>query len=216
MHLKSIATRLESTSYVSIPMNRRRLIASLAIAGAAMGTRASAGSPEPELLHLSRNGWMPNNEALPVLLYRNAFPSRQEFQPSQDMASAMETAFERNGWPPQWRNGVYDFHHYHSTAHEVLGFARGRGRIVLGGEGGHELHLNTGDVAVLPAGTGHCRLEASADFLVIGAYPKDETWDICRTAPDAATLARMSKVAFPASDPISGPGGPLTQHWHML
>ncbi|HEX4321627.1 MAG TPA: cupin [Acidobacteriaceae bacterium] len=184
------------------------MIATLAIAGAVMGARAA--SVEPELLHLSRNGWMPNNEALPVLLYRSAFMQQD------DLASAMEAAFERNGWPPQWRNGVYDFHHYHSTAHEVLGFARGTGRLVLGGEGGHELVVRAGDVAVLPAGTGHCRLETSSDFLVIGAYPKGETWDICRTAPDAATLNRMRKVAFPASDPISGPGGPLTQHWRML
>jgi uncharacterized protein YjlB len=152
---------------------------------------------------------MPNNEALPVLLYRGAFPQ------GGDMASAMESAFDTNGWPPQWRNGVYDFHHYHSTAHEVLGFARGWGRLVLGGEGGHELTVKAGDVALLPTGTGHCRIEISPDFLVIGAYPKGETWDICRSAPDAAAIERMRKVAFPASDPVHGKTGPLLQHWRQ-
>jgi uncharacterized protein YjlB len=190
-------------------MNRRRFNATLAIVSAEIGTRAFGAEISPELLHLSRNGWMPNNEVLPVLLYRNAFPS------GSDLASAMEAVFERNGWPPQWRNGVYDFHHYHSSAHEVLGFARGWGKLVLGGEGGHEVVVKAGDVALLPAGTGHCRLDASSDFLVVGAYPKGETWDICRTAPDAATLARMRRVAFPASDPVSGPGGPLVRHWRM-
>jgi uncharacterized protein YjlB len=195
-------------------MNRRKFSALLAIAGAGMGTRMFASGSAPEILQLSRNGWMPNNDRLPVLLYRGAFAPSQNTD--KDLAAAMEAAFEQHGWPPQWRNGVYDFHHYHSTAHEVLGFARGWGRLVLGGEGGHALTVKTGDVAILPAGTGHCRLEASPDFLVVGAYPRGETWDICRTAPDAATLDRMRKVAFPSSDPVTGPAGALVKHWQAL
>ncbi len=196
-------------------MDRRTFSAWLAVLGAGVGTgqrealgmRASGESAGPELLPLKRNGWMPNNEALPVLLYRQAFPV------SGDVAAAMEAAFTKNGWPPQWRNGVYTFHHYHSTAHEVLGFARGSARLVLGGEGGHELTVHAGDVVLLPTGTGHCKLESSDDFLVVGAYPPGESWDICRSAPDQAAIERMRRVEFPASDPVEGPGGALVRHW---
>ena len=199
-----------SNQSTAVPVDRRRFSALLAAAGfsSSRSLLAKPRTTDPEIIQLSRNAWVPNNDLLPVLLYHGAIDVT-----GPDAASSFEQALVRHGWPPQWRNGIYDFHHYHSTAHEVLGIAAGNARVVLGGPGGHEFTLTAGDVVVLPTGTGHCRLKASSDFLVIGAYPPKQSWDICRSAPSQTERDRMRTLPFPASDPVAGSGGPLTRLW---
>nr|WP_225776276.1 cupin domain-containing protein [Pseudomonas sp. Marseille-Q5115] len=160
-----------------------------------------------EAVRLERNDWVPNNLRLPVIVYR------QVLSQISDPAGAFEQLFEVNHWPAQWRDGVFTYHHYHSTAHEVLGVAGGQARLVLGGPNGYETEVRAGDVVLLPAGTGHCQLSASKDFLVVGAYPAGATFDICREAPTPEQERNIADATYPASDPVFGAQGPFHPLW---
>lgn len=112
---------------------------------------------------LKDDGTIPNNEKLPLLVYQAALKL-----PEDDPAAICETLFAANGWRGSWRNGIYSFHHYHSSAHEVLGICRGNARVQFGGEPGVILSVRRGDVVVIPAGVGHKNLGASQDLWVVG------------------------------------------------
>src|SRR5262245_44906207 len=155
------------------------------------------------------DGKVPNNPALPALVYKGAV----DVDNKRDPASAIEKLFTANGWGrDQWRDGIYPFVHYHAMIHEALGIARGRARVQLGGHGGEVFEFAAGDVVVLPAGTGHQRLSGSDDFLVIGAYPPEGTYNLCRgDNPAERDKARTttSTVPLPASDAVLVEDGPL-------
>lgn len=153
-----------------------------------------------EHLTLLPASWVPNNPRMPVRIYRGL----RAADGSAFDAAAFEHRFDAHGWPADWRGGVYDWHHYHSSAHEVLGVAQGQARLLLGGPEGEHIAVGTGDALLLPVGTGHCCLQASADFQVVGAYPRGQRWDVCRAAPDAATRARMHALPAPERDPVTG------------
>lgn len=156
---------------------------------------------------LPANDWVPNNSRLPVLLYR------QVFNPDEDAVDTAQRLLEKNGWPAQWVNGIYPYHHYHSNAHEVLAFARGEALLMLGGPEGRRLTVYGGDIILLPAGTGHCNLRSSEDFTVVGAYPPNQQYDLCRGAPTPEMLKAIANAPYPHRDPVYGEQGPLIERW---
>ena len=165
---------------------------------------------EPLTFFFADDGAVPNNR-LPMLVYRGALDPR-----GRDPAGAIEQMFARNGWGHgMWRNGIYPFVHYHSQIHEVLGIARGQARVRFGGDNGEEQEVAAGDVAVLPAGTGHQRLSATPDLLVMGAYPPEGHYDLCRgsSAEHDRALETIPRVPLPERDPVFGTTGPLTKLW---
>jgi len=165
---------------------------------------------KPQTIRFKDDGDIPNNP-LPFVLYGGAVALAD----SADPAAVFEQLFAANGWRDSWRNGIYDYVHYHSRIHEVLGIARGQARVRFGGDRGKIVEVKAGDVAVLPAGTGHQCLGASDDFLVVGAYPPFGVYDECRGAPaeHARALQTIPKVAAPRKDPIYGKEGPLLKLW---
>src|SRR5437870_10117957 len=94
------------------------------VLGATAEAEAAPLVPETQLL--KDTGAFPNSR-LPALVYRGVLAA------DQDLAPSFEALFEKNGWTGSWRNGLYRTHHYHSTAHEVLGVYLGHVKLLLGG-----------------------------------------------------------------------------------
>jgi len=165
---------------------------------------------KPRTFVFRDDGIIPNHPRWPLVIYRGAvgFPGKL------DSAAILEDLFESHGWGDSWRDGIYDYVHYHSRIHEVLGIARGSANVQFGGLRGRTLALNAGDVAILPAGTGHQCLQASKDFLVVGAYPPFGTYDVCTTSEDhTRALKTIPRTRVPRQDPVYGARGPLKTLW---
>jgi uncharacterized protein YjlB len=164
---------------------------------------------EPLTFVFQGDGAIPNSR-LPLLVYRGAVPAD---------AAAIERVFTGNRWPAAWRDGVHPFHHFHSTAHEVLGVARGEASVLFGGPNGTVLTVRAGDVVVVPAGVAHCNQGQSSDLLIVGAYPDNGPGpDLRRGRPgehDAAARA-VAAVPVPGADPVLGLDGGLVRLWGVV
>ncbi|GAB3911239.1 cupin domain-containing protein [Larkinella knui] len=166
--------------------------------------------PQPEVFHFQDDGQIPNSK-LPLLLYRNSFS-----ETGLAGASWLEQRFSATNWTNSWRNGIFAYHHYHSTSHEVLGVYSGSAFVHLGGENGQKVRIQAGDIIVIPAGVGHKKLDASADFGVVGAYPDGRDYDVLRGEPGDRPQAdqNIAAVPVPKTDPFLGEKDGLTRLWN--
>ncbi len=161
-------------------------------------------------LMLEENGNFPNNSKLPVLIYKHAFDFSEN-----NPAETIEIIFAQNNWGNSWRNGIYSFHHYHSTAHEALGVYGGWADVQLGGPGNKVLRIEKGDLVVLPAGTAHKKVGSGNGFAVVGAYPDGQGWDMKYGKEDELKMSKQNIVgiALPHNDPLSGKEGQMFKFW---
>jgi uncharacterized protein YjlB len=135
------------------------------------------------------DGLIPNS-TLPLVIRQGAITPDAD-----DPPKSFEGVFAKNGWTNSWRDGVFDYHHYHSNAHEVLGVVTGSATIRFGGENGETFGVSGGDVVIIPAGVAH---------------------DIMTGDPGqiAAARQRIAAVPAPGGDPVDGANGPLTKLWN--
>jgi len=164
-----------------------------------------------EIIHvlLKDDGIFPNNEELPLIVYKKAI------QFNDEGAEVVEDLFYKNGWGGSWRNGIYSFHHYHSTAHEVLGVYSGNCKVQLGGPEGEIFEIEKGDVILIPAGVAHKNLGSSNNFRVVGAYPKGQNWDMNygREGERPEADKNIRNVNLPSFDPVYKNEGPVMDYW---
>lgn len=178
-----------------------------------MQTHATRPRTRIETSVFADDGSIPNNPALPLVVYRAGI----DFSGTAEPVALIEATFTSNGWVDLWRNGIFPYVHYHSAIHEVLGIGRGRARVRFGGKTGIDLELASGDVVVLPAGTGHQGLVVSADLVIVGAYPPAGRFDVCLGSQAERRRAHVSipQVPLPLTDPVFGTGGPLLELWSV-
>jgi uncharacterized protein YjlB len=154
------------------------------------------------------------NHPLPVIYYPNALTDL--LQKSESPESVLDF-FSENGYSNGWVNGIYDYHHFHSNTHEVLGCIAGQSTVQLGGPGKDEYAFNKGDVILIPAGVAHKLTSSTDDFKIVGAYPNGQQPDMQRgEAPDYdAVQKRAYDTLVPATDPVTKFKGPVQEYWDL-
>ena len=166
----------------------------------------------PQQYLVEKNGYFPGSK-FPVLHYKENL-QLPTFFPGKYVRSV----FQENNWTNNWRSGIYTFHHYHSTAHEVMAVIDGRTIILLGGINGKNVLLKKGDVIVIPAGVAHMNLGDENDITCIGGYPSGRGYDMNYGTPDEHPMVDINIRHLPILDsgPLYGQDDPLISIWNSV
>ena len=159
---------------------------------------------------LPETGSFPNNPLLPLLVYRQALQAIDS-----DSADLVREILETNSWKDSWVDGIYDYHHYHSTAHETLVIINGSAIVQFGGPDGIAVPIERGDVVIIPAGVAHKKVEDADGFLCLGAYPQGQHYDMNygKEGERPRVDGNIRNVPLPENDPLYGNDGPLIKNW---
>ncbi len=154
----------------------------------------------------------PNNPMLPTIIYKRVLVG------DVGRESIFRKVFLTHGWTNSWVDGIQNFHHYHSTGHEVLGIINGTCDVQFGGPIGEMVTVEAGDVIIIPAGVAHRSFACSEDFRCIGAYPDGQDYDMNYGKEEEKSTAEINiqKLALPKCDPVYGDAGPLKSFWRIV
>jgi uncharacterized protein YjlB len=162
------------------------------------------------LTHYFKDDGLIPNSPLPLVIYKGVFVERD-----RRGARWLEHRFGSHNWSNAWRGGVFQFHHYHSITHEVIGVYQGESILQFGGDGGESIYVQAGDVIVIPAGVAHKNLGSNVGFQVVGAYPNGMDYDIKRDDPRdyREAIHNLTLVQPPDKDPLFGEQGGVSRFW---
>jgi uncharacterized protein YjlB len=166
--------------------------------------------PVPEQIILNDNGIFPNSK-FPALLYKGVLDIPFLFP-----ATYVSNLFDKNNWSNSWDAGIFEYHHYHATVHEVLGIYSGSTILQLGGDNGVQIKLEKGDVLVIPAGVAHKNMGKENDVGCVGAYPYAQPYDMNYGRPGERPQVdkKLARTPIPETDPLLGKDGGLPDIWH--
>ncbi|KAK7227982.1 hypothetical protein V2G26_000152 [Clonostachys chloroleuca] len=172
---------------------------------------------QPEAFFFKPTNYVPNSQ-LPVLLYRKVLPF-----PLQE--NSVKAFLESNNWVHGGTWNAVPRHHFHPNTHECYAIVKGSSELLIGvgpldsEAEGEVIHVEAGDVIVLPAGVSHCSKSFSQEYRYLGAYPKESPkWknEYGRDQSRFESLAlECSSVNIPDWDPVNGHQGPLQKLWTL-